>query len=326
MNRDSAPLARCGTVTAGGNPGDPQFSEEGGVVALKRPPSALWLVHKPVGVTSFALVDEFRAKAQAATRFKVMHGGVLDPFADGLVVLLVGAATRLFERLHEVPKTYVATVAWGAETDTLDGGGAVVARGDAAGLTPERLDAALANFLGWRDQVPPATSNKRVDGERAYVRAHRGEDVVVPSSRVYLHAARWRSHALPGSSVLELTCGGGYYVRSLARDLGRAVGAHAHLSSLSRTAIGSYRDPAGAPQSCTGREVLPWLASRDLSDDEWGALKAGRTLGAGKARRPDVGWLEGFPPAPPLVRAFHQGRLVALLDGGRAHTLLPGGV
>ncbi|MEW5741627.1 MAG: tRNA pseudouridine(55) synthase [Myxococcota bacterium] len=293
---------------------------------MKRPPSALWLVHKPVGVTSFALVDDFRGRHRGPFRLKVMHGGVLDPFAEGLVVLLVGAATRLFERLHEVPKTYVATVAWGKETDTLDLHGAPVGAGDASSLTPETLDQALAGFLGWKDQTPPATSNKRVDGERAYVRAHRGEELIVPSSRVYLHAARWRSHALPGSSVLELTCGGGYYVRSLARDLGRLTGARAHLSALRRTGIGPYVDPPGEPVSCTGRDVLPWLPSRELTDAEVGALRRGQMLGAGKSTRPDWVLPQDFPPPPPLTRAFHQGHLVALLHDGRAHTLLPGGV
>ncbi|GMU58790.1 MAG: tRNA pseudouridine synthase B [Myxococcaceae bacterium] len=295
-------------------------------MALKRPLSAVWLVHKPVGVTSFALVEEFRTRHAGPYRLKVMHGGVLDPFAQGLVVLLVGAATRLFERLHEVPKTYVATVAWGRETDTLDPHGAVVATGDPASLSEAQLEQALSSFLGWKDQVPPATSNKRVDGERAYAKAHRGEEVVLPSSRVYLHAARWRSHALSASSLLELTCGGGYYVRSLARDVGRLVGARAHLAALERTSLGPYVDPRGEAVSCTGREVLPWLPSRELTDAEVGALRRGQTLGAGKSRPPQWELPAGFPPPPPLTRAFHQGRLVALLQDGRAHTLLPGGV
>lgn len=296
-------------------------------MGVKRPPSALWLVHKPIGVSSFALVEDFRARHAGPFSLKVMHGGVLDPFADGLVVLLVGAATKLFERLHEVPKTYVATVAWGAETDTLDGGGAVVARGEAGALTPEALDAALTTFLGWQAQVPPATSNKRVDGERAYVRAHRGEAVTLPPSRVFLHTARWRSHALPHTSELELTCGGGFYVRSLARDLGRAVGARAHLSALHRARIGPYDCPSAEPVERTGHDVLPWLASRTLTDAELGALRQGartalRTLEPAAWALPP-----GFPPPPPRVRAFHQGRLVALLDDtGAVDTLLPGGI
>lgn len=295
-------------------------------MGVKRPPSALWLVHKPVGVTSFALVQDFRARHRGPFSLKVMHGGVLDPFAQGLVILLVGAATRLFERLHEVPKAYEATVRWGTETDTLDAGGVVVARGDAATLSAGRLDALVPRFLGWTDQVPPATSNKRVDGERAYVRAHRGEAVVVPSSKVYLHEAFWRAHALPDSSVLSLVCGGGFYVRSLARDLGRAAGVPAHLAALVRTRLGPYEAPAGGPVQVVGEAVLPWLPARHLTDAEWGRLRAGEGLAQGRETAPSWALPQGFPPPPALVRAFHQERLVALVHEGRVHTLLPGGV
>jgi tRNA pseudouridine55 synthase len=271
-------------------------------------------------------VEGFRRRHAGPFRLKVMHGGVLDPFAEGLVLLLVGAATRLFERLHEVPKVYRATVAWGAETDTLDPGGVVVGAGDSAALSAEGLEAALRGMLGWQAQVPPATSNKRVGGVRAYVRAHRGEEVTLPPSRVYLHAARWRSHDLPRASELELVCGGGFYVRSLARDLGRVTGARAHLAALQRRAIGPHVDPPGEPVELTGREVLPWLSTRVLSDAEWGALRAGALLPPGRHQAPDWALPDGFPAPAALVRAWHGGRLVALLQQGRVHTLLPGGV
>src|SRR5205085_314882 len=104
-------------------------------------------------------------------------------------------------------------------------------QGDASAMMPQDLDAALAGFLGWRDQVPPATSAKKIGGEPAYKKAHRGEEVVLPPSRVYLHEARWLSHDLPGKSRLLLTCRGGYYVRALARDLGRRLGCGGHLSA-----------------------------------------------------------------------------------------------
>ena len=138
---------------------------------MKRPPSALWRVHKPPGVSSTSLVDDFRKTHGGNFTLKVSHGGVLDPFAEGLVLLLVGAANRLFEALHEVPKTYVAQVRWGLETDTGDAGGREVRKGDASKLSADRLDAALVPFRGWTAQVPPATSNKRVGGERAYEKA-----------------------------------------------------------------------------------------------------------------------------------------------------------
>src|SRR5690348_5505864 len=128
------------------------------------------LMHKPVGPTSFSLVRAAMEEVKVeGRRLKLCHGGTLDPFASGLLLMLVGPATRLFEHLHAVPKVYDATVRWGTETDNGDPLGRVVAERDASGLTADRLDEALSAFVGWHDQVPPATSNKRVDGERAYV-------------------------------------------------------------------------------------------------------------------------------------------------------------
>lgn len=308
---------------------------------MVRPPSALLLAHKPVGVTSASLVEDLRRELPAEPRPKLSHGGALDPFAEGLVLLLVGAVNRLFERLHEAPKTYVATVVWGSETDTCDAGGAVTATGNASELTAARLQDALQSFIGWTPQVPPATSNKWVDGERAYVRAHRGEQFELPPSRVYCHRAGWLDHDLPRMSRLEVVVRGGFYVRSLARDLGRAVVARAHLTTLTRTAIGPWRDPGPASGSNTGPDsrpygrvevrgpaVLPWLPRLELSDDEWGAL---RRDGVAPLRAPTcadwplpAGWL--LPdPGPRGVQAVHRGRLVAIVGDGQV-TVLPGGV
>lgn len=290
---------------------------------MKRPPSALWRVHKPPGVTSASLVDDFRRAHGGNFTLKVSHGGVLDPFAEGLVLLLVGAANRLFEALHEAPKTYVAQVRWGLETDTGDAGGQEVRRGEAGVLSADQLEAALIPFQGWTAQVPPATSNKRVGGERAYEKAHRGEEVVLPAQQVYLHSAQWVSHALPQHSTLEVVVRGGFYVRSLAVELGRALGVGAHLTALRRTAIGPYADPV-EPVELKGREVLPWLPSMELSDAQWGELK--REISP-QVRAAPAGWVlpSGFPEPAAGVRAFHQGRLVALIRQGKP-LLLPGGI
>ena len=291
---------------------------------MKRPPSALWRVHKPVGVSSASLVEDFRRTHGGNFTLKVSHGGVLDPFAQGLVLLLVGAANRLFEALHEVPKTYVAQVQWGLETDTGDAGGREVSHGEASALTEEKLEAALTPFRGWTAQVPPATSNKRVEGERAYVKAHRGEEVVLPPQQVYLHAARWLSHALPASSSLEVVVRGGFYVRSLAIDLGRALGVGAHVAALQRRAIGPYVD-VREPVQLTGAEVLPWLASIELTDAQWGDLKTDVMPQAASA---PATWSlpAGFPVPTAGVRAFHQGRLVGLIRTSGPPLLLPGGI
>jgi tRNA pseudouridine55 synthase len=249
---------------------------------------------------------------------------VLDPFAEGLVLLLVGAANRLFEALHEVPKTYVAQVGWGLETDTGDAGGREVRRGEAGALTALQLDAALLPFQGWTAQTPPATSNKRVGGERAYEKAHRGESVVLPPQQVFLHSARWLEHELPASSTLEVVVRGGFYVRSLVTDLGRAVGVGAHVAALERKAIGPWED-VREPVQLTGREVLPWLPSMEFSDAQWGDLKNEVTPQTIEQTRGSWDLPYGFPEPTAGVRVIHQGRLVALLGKGKP-LLLPGGI
>lgn len=266
------------------------------------------LVHKPVGPSSHAVVEGLRAG-----KARMCHGGALDPFAEGLLLVLVGEATRLFPYLHGVPKRYVAEVAWGEETDTGDPGGEVVARGDSASLNPAALDAALAPFIGWHAQVPPVTSNKRVEGERAWVRAARGEEVELPPSRVLLSAGRWLRHDLPRRSTLEIEVAGGFYVRALARELGRATGARAHLTALHRTAIGPWDDPGpGATRRIQGETVLPWCPLRRLTVAERGALTVGATFPRGDLRPPSFLLPPDYPP-PPVVLAA-EGRVVGLAE------------
>ncbi|MET0554932.1 MAG: tRNA pseudouridine(55) synthase TruB [Vicinamibacteria bacterium] len=277
----------------------------------------LLLVHKPVGPTSAALVRERAAAAEAsgARKLPMCHAGTLDPFASGLLVLAVGQATRAVDLLHDVPKEYEAEVAWGAETDNGDPLGTVVATGDLRGLTSERLDAALAEHVGWREQVPPLTSAQRVDGEYAYRKAHRGEVFTLPARRVFLHEARFVAHDLErGESRLFLRCGRGYYVRSLARDLGRALGCRAHLRALRRTAIGPWSDPgAGRDVAVTGEQLFPWLFARRLDDDEARRVAHGQPIAAAAVAPPAWNVPAGFPEPGGPVRALFGGRLVALL-------------
>lgn len=286
----------------------------------------LYLVHKPVGPSSASLVRDFAEEIRAAgirpDKLPLCHGGALDPFACGLLLLLAGPATRLMDFLHPIPKAYEACVAWGAETDTGDAGGAIVASADASALTPERLDAALAAQLGWRDQVPPAHSNKRIGGERAYRKAFRGEPVDLPPSRVYLHEARWLSHDLTGPaprSRLSLVCRGGYYVRSLARDLGRSLGCPAHLTSLRRTSIGPWPDPApGTRTLIAGDSLLPWCPSRQVSAREADTLAARRPIPEGPVDPPSWSLPPDFPAPDAPIRALYAGSLVALLRADAA--------
>lgn len=291
------------------------------------------LVHKPAGPTSAEVLRDVLAKHPGG-RARACHGGTLDPFASGLLLVLSGGATRLFELLHAAPKRYLAEVRWGVETHSGDLYGVEVARGDRSGLSPEALDGALTNFLGWTDQVPPTTSAKKVDGEPAYKRVHRGEAVSLPPSRVYLHSARWELHLLPEASFLSVVCRGGFYVRALARDLGRALGARAHLGNLRRSDIGPWQDPGAGAEPwplVRAAAALPWATSRTLTDREVGELRRDRPIPRGVEEPPWWRPPSDFPldPAPPVV-GVHLGRAIYLLnrsgDALVARTLLPGGI
>ncbi len=285
------------------------------------------LVHKPVGATSFSLVQEAMACLEGRKpRVPVCHGGTLDPFAEGLMLLLVGQATRLMDLLHTVPKVYVARIAWGRETDNGDWQGRPVEVGPTphpsiprTPIAAEAAERALAAFFGWHEQVPPATSAKKIDGEPAYKKAHRGEEVVLPPSRVFLHEARFLSHDLPRSSLLWMRCKGGFYVRSLARDLGRTLGCGAHVESLARLEIGPWSDSShGEPRVVRGADLLPWLDVRTLSDRDFDSVRQGRDISPEGVTSGSWWVPEGYPVPTGPVRAMHEGRLVALL--GRTET------
>lgn len=275
------------------------------------------LVHKPVGATSFSIVQRYLAAArEESSRVpSICHGGAIDPFASGLLLILIEPATQLFEHLHAVPKAYRATIRWGVETDNGDPLGKVVSEADASKLTVESIDAAMQAHVGWQEQIPPTTSNKRIGGERAYLKAHRGETFELPPSKVYLHQYRWLQHNLPQESSIEITVRGGYYVRSLARDLGRQLGCGAHLSELSRLSIGPWNDP-GVDQvvELHGREILPWAPARVLTDQEVGEFRQKRDIGIGIMQPPEWKLPEGFPDPQAPIRGFHQGTLRFLME------------
>jgi tRNA pseudouridine55 synthase len=279
--------------------------------ALVQP--GLYLAYKPTGITSFERLAAFRAVNATGKQWPICHSGVLDPFAHGLLIFLVGPATRLMERLHAAPKHYIAEVAWGRETDSLDAAGLTVREGDATHLTEAELETALLGRIGWHEQVPPKMSNKRIDGERAYVKARRGDDFELPPSKVYLHQARWFSHHLPERSTLELVCSSGFYVRALARDLGHDVTAYAHLRALERTRIGpwSVDDAKNGEVHIHGSAVLPWLGSRRLTDAEVGEFRKEQPIVRGVLAPAEWPLPKQFPNSEE-VKLLHQGRLIGL--------------
>jgi tRNA pseudouridine55 synthase len=165
------------------------------------------------------------------------HLGTLDPFATGLLVLLIGRATRLATFLDTEPKVYDATITFGTETDTDDATGTVIRTAD----PPDdgEIHAAVTTLTGKISQIPPAYSAKSVDGTRAYDAARRGTPLDLPAVEVAVHS--WDIREMRDRTLSAIvTCSGGTYIRALARDLGRLTSSAAHLSSLRRIRVGEF--------------------------------------------------------------------------------------
>jgi tRNA pseudouridine55 synthase len=198
-------------------------------------PDALLLVDKPAGISSHDVVA--LARRALGTR-KVGHGGTLDPFATGLLIIMAGRGTRLLQFVPSEPKVYEASIRFGSETDTDDVTGAIVVASDVHPTRAE-IEAAIPALTGTLQQVPPAYSAKHVDGERAYALARRGERPVLAAATV--HVQGWEILEHRGDVLrARIACGTGTYIRSLARDLGRAVGSAAHLEQLRRVRVGPF--------------------------------------------------------------------------------------
>ncbi|MBA2661381.1 MAG: tRNA pseudouridine(55) synthase TruB [Bradymonadaceae bacterium] len=196
----------------------------------------LLLIDKPAGMTSFDVVRRVRRLANTK---KVGHTGTLDPDATGLLPIVIGQCTKLANFLVLDQKEYVFDVCFGSTTDTLDSTGEVVATGPWEHIDEAALCAALNGFLGTIMQVPPAYSALKVNGKRAYELARKGEEVHLAARPIAIHAIELLAFD-PPSARLRVACGSGTYVRSLARDLGEALGSLAHTTSIRRTAIGAF--------------------------------------------------------------------------------------
>ncbi|GAB4168983.1 MAG: tRNA pseudouridine(55) synthase TruB [Geothermobacteraceae bacterium] len=197
----------------------------------------LILIDKPVNISSFDVVRQVRRLA--GTR-KAGHGGTLDPFASGLLPVALGNATRLLEYLLDADKTYRATMRLGQETDTQDRTGQVVAEHGVPADVAERLPRVVRQFTGRIEQVPPMFSALKKDGVPLYRLARRGEDVDREPRGVRVE--RMEVLEINGIDVcFEVTCSKGTYVRTLAHDIGQALGCGAHLTALRRTGTGSFR-------------------------------------------------------------------------------------
>jgi tRNA pseudouridine55 synthase len=278
------------------------------------------VVDKPSGPTSFDVVRRVRRALGAE---KTGHAGTLDPAATGVLAVCVDDAVKLQQWLTDGDKTYEAVVAFGAATTTEDAEGEVTERGDPSGLSGEAVRAALPRLTGELDQIPPMYSAVRVGGRRLHEAARAGVEVDRAPRRVVVHALTLDGLAPAGAdglarARLTVRCGKGTYVRTLAADLGRALGVPAHLAALRRTEASGFRieqaiplEVAEAlgrtdPAALRARLVSPADALGDLPAVSLDALEA-RSLAQGKLVRRDDS------PAAPLVRALGPGgALVAL--------------
>lgn len=286
------------------------------------------VVDKPAGPTSFEVVRRVRRALGAE---KAGHAGTLDPAATGVLAVCVGDGVKLQQWLSEGDKAYEATIAFGAATSTEDAEGEVVARGDPSGLGEAAVREALPRFVGELDQVPPMYSAVRVGGRRLHEAARAGEEVERAPRRVRVHALDLLSFEPAAGGLararVAVSCGKGTYVRTLAADLGRALGVPAHLAALRRTAASGFTLAQAVPLEeveALGRSDVAALRARlvPLADAlgfapavEVDAAEA-LALSQGKALRRE-------PPPGPLVRAVGPGRRLVAVCAPAAGSLRP---
>ena len=272
--------------------------------------SGVLLVAKPAGVTSHDVVERVR-RLPLAKDAKVGHAGTLDPFATGLLLVLVGQATRFQRFLMALPKTYEATAQLGAVSDTGDPTGEIHDTGGHAGADAVR--AAATRLVGEIRQRVPLTSAVKVGGERLYRKARRGESFETPVREVRIARLDVTSfdEGLQQAG-LEVECSSGTYVRQLITDLGELCGAGAYCASLERTAVGPFRlSAADEGRLVPLVQALSFLPERVLDPTEERLVRNGRALDA-----------NGADATGQEVRLTAGGELVAVAER-RAGTLKP---
>jgi tRNA pseudouridine55 synthase len=245
-------------------------------------PDGFAVIDKEPGWTSHDVVA--KARGLLGTR-KVGHSGTLDSPATGVLVLGVGRATRLLRFVTELPKTYVATMVLGAQTSTLDAEGEVTATHEMVGIDLDTVRAAAAGFVGAIEQIPPMVSAVKIDGRRLHELAREGVEVERAPRPVTIHALDVAATDDPATFELTVSCSSGTYIRTLAADIGTALGGGAHVGTLRRTAIGSFVEAEACPIEALGPERLLSLADglRDrpslvVDDDLAAAVRNGKVL------------------------------------------------
>jgi len=281
---------------------------------VKNAISGVLVVDKPVGMTSHDVVQVIR---QGTGLRRAGHTGTLDPRASGVLVILVGPAVRLSEFVSASDKRYQAIIRLGSTTDTFDADGKITSSSEAVNITEEQFDKVLKTFIGEIEQTPPPYSAVKVQGRRAYEMARQGEEVELAPRKItvyHLEVLEWA----PPEVVIDVHCSSGTYVRSLANDLGKALGCGAYLVGLRRTKSGrfSMRDavPLRKLQEAfqagnwyqyliPAAEALADWPAVELSPDEVEAVRHGHRVKA--APNAQQGMVRGVST---------QGELVALME------------
>lgn len=280
-------------------------------------PDGLVVVDKEAGWTSHDVVA--KSRGLLGTR-KVGHSGTLDPDATGILLLGVGRVTRLLKFLTALPKTYTCDIVLGVETSTLDDSGDVVATHDMTGVTFEQISDAAVGLTGEIMQIPPMVSAVKIDGRRLHELAREGIEVERQPRPVTIHRFTVAATADPLVVRAEVECSSGTYVRTLAADLGTALGGGAHLRDLRRTAIGSFelRDAHHLATVSPESLLTPAAALRDypsITVDEVQRID----IGHGKVLPRD----ERFTGTGPWVMLDEHGSLLAVYAAHRNDTVKP---
>lgn len=198
-------------------------------------------VDKPLGWTSFDAVKRIRGsllRRIGRKKFKVGHAGTLDPLATGVMIICTGRATKLIDSLQAGVKEYVATIALGATTPSFDLETEIDRTYPVDHITPELVNEALKRFVGPISQIPPSFSACKINGQRAYKKARRGEEVDLKPKLLVIDSIDLLEFT-GNSLTIKVVCSKGTYIRALARDIGQALGSGAHLTALRRTRVGS---------------------------------------------------------------------------------------
>lgn len=198
--------------------------------------SGVLVIDKPVGLTSHDVVQIVRRGTNIK---RAGHTGTLDPRASGVLVVLVGPAVRLSEYVSSSSKRYQATIRLGEVSDTYDADGIITETGEPISITEEDFNKLLESYIGEIEQIPPAYSAVKVNGKRAYEMARAGEEVKLEPRKINVFSLEILEWALP-EVVIDVSCSSGTYIRSLANDLGEAIGCGAHLVGLRRSQSGEF--------------------------------------------------------------------------------------